>query len=160
MRQPLSPARPLLLLLCVALVPLLGCKTRKSPRQQIQEAIAAAEAAAEAKDLPALTDRLSKTYAGAGDLDRAAVVGLLRLQLLRAQSIHLLVLVPEIAIQAADRAAATVLVGMASTPIASAQELASASAALYRFELLFALEDGIWRVTSATWSPATAGDFL
>jgi hypothetical protein len=153
-------ARPGFVLAWLAVAVVSGCSGRKTPRQQIQEAIAAAEEAAEEKDLPALAEKLSKSYTGGGDLDRAAILGLLRLQFLRAQAIHLLVRVPAIHVQSEDRAEATVLVGMAATPIAAAQQLASLSADLYKFELDFAREEGAWRVVSARWSPAMPADFL
>ncbi len=137
-----------------------GCPSKKTPRQLIQETIAEAEVAAEEKDVSALRTLLSEKYAGAGELDRAGVVRLLQVHFLRAQDIHLLVRVPAIHVQGEDRAEATVLAAMASSPIAAPQQLAGLSAELMRFELQLALEDGKWKVLSATWSPASAGDFL
>jgi hypothetical protein len=150
-------ARPTLLLV---LVLLLGCKGRSTPRQLILEAVAAAERAAEEKDLAPIAARLSKDYAGSGDLDRAAVLDLLRLRFLQARSIHLLVRVPDVNLRGEDRAQAVVLVGMASAPIEGPAQLVSVRADVYRFELGFAREGGTWRVTSATWTPASPEDFL
>jgi hypothetical protein len=144
----------------IAFALLAGCKGRKSPRELIQAAIAAAEVAAEEKDVSTLAELLSPAYKDEANHERAEVLALLRLQFLRSQSIHLLVRVPAIHVQGPDRAEATVLVGMAGTPISAAQQLAALSADLYKFELSFALEEGKWRVLSASWSPASPGDFF
>jgi hypothetical protein len=144
----------------IALALLAGCKGRKSPRQLIQEAIVAAKEGAEEKDISGIAELLSPQYKDTNDQDRAAVLGMVRLQFLRAQSIYLFMRIPAIHVQGPDRAEATVLVAMASTPIAAATQLAGLSANLYKFELQFATEGGKWRVLTASWSPAQPGDFL
>jgi hypothetical protein len=143
----------------VAVAP--GCRGRKSAREQIQEAIAGAEKAAEEKDVGYLGDLVSRQYSDASGNDRAALLGVLRLQFLRTPSIHLLIRVPAIHIAGPARAEATVVAAMASTPIALPQQLAGLGADIYRFELVFAREDDDrWRVRSASWSPAAPGDLL
>jgi hypothetical protein len=138
-----------------------GCKSGKSPRDLINETIAAAETAAEEKDLGALKPLISERYSDAGGNDRAMLVRMLQLRFLQARSIHLLVRVPAIHLPAPDRAEATVLVGMASSPIAGPQQLADLSADVYRFELVLAQEgSATWRVVSATWSPAQPSEFF
>jgi hypothetical protein len=154
-------ASRLLVGVCLCAFLLTGCKGRKSARDLINEAIAGAEEAAEEKDLSRLKDVISERYSDASGNDRAMLVRMLQLRFLQARSIHLLVRVPAIHLPAPDRAEATVLVGMASSPIAGPQQLASLSADVYRFELVLAQEgSATWRVVSASWSPAQPSEFF
>jgi hypothetical protein len=49
---------------------------------------------------------------------------------------------------------------MASVPMESLPDLAKSQADVYRFDLSFADEDGIWRVRNATWAEASVKDLL
>jgi hypothetical protein len=145
----------------VALALMAGCRTRKSPEQQVRDVIAGAEAAVEDRDIGRLAGLVSNQYADGEDNDRAAVLALVRLQFIRFPAIHLLVRVTQLGISAPGRGEATVVVAMASLPMAAAADLARVSASLYRFDLVFAEESGgHWRVRSAAWSPGRAEDFL
>jgi hypothetical protein len=157
----MSAGRLLVVGVCLAFALLAGCKSRKSPRDQINETIAAAEQAAEEKDLGRLKELISERYSDAGGNDRAMLVRMLQLRFLQARAVHLLVRVPAIHLPTPDRAEATVLAGMASSPIAGPQQLANLSADVYRFELVLAREaPTTWRVVSASWSPAQPSELF
>jgi hypothetical protein len=140
-----------------------ACKRALTPEQQVRAAIAAAEKAAQEKDLRALGGFVSERY-NDGENDRPLVLGLVRLQFLRFPSIHLLVRVSAVEFPQPGEARAVAFVAMASLPIAAASDLSRMTAELYRFDLELAEEGnrgkGPWRVRSARWAPARPGDFL
>src|SRR5689334_17246354 len=103
-----------LLLLALLLAP--ACKRPLTPEQQVRAAIAAAEKAAEEKDLKRLGELISERYTD-GENDRALVMGLVRLQFLRFPSIHLLVRVASVTFPQPDEAQAVAFVAMAGLPI-------------------------------------------
>ncbi len=131
-----------------------------SPEAQLRALFAQAEEAAERKDIAVLRRLLSERYTDALGNDRRAVEGILRVQFVRNQSIHLFTRVATIALPAPGRAQATVYVAMAGWPITKADELVRLRADLYRFVFFLEKEGRDWRVLRAEWRPAELGDFL
>jgi hypothetical protein len=152
--------KPLLLALLL-LAP--ACKRALTPEEQVRAAIAAAEKAAEEKNLRALGEIVSERYSD-GENDRPLMLGLMRLQFLRFPSIHLLVRVASVTFPQPAEAHAVAFVAMAALPIPGAADLTRMTADLYRFDLELADEGtrgkGPWRVRSARWAPARPADFL
>jgi hypothetical protein len=143
------------------IVLLAGCRSRVTPEQQVRALIARAADAAEDKDVGTLAGLVSERFAGPEGADRASVLQMVRLELLRYPEIHVLVRVPAVELPQVGRARVTMLAALASLPLKSPADLARASADLYRFELELAEESkGQWRVTSATWAPVRPDDFL
>jgi hypothetical protein len=148
-------------LVTLAVVTLAGCRGKRlSPEQQVRSAIAGVERAVEEKDLKRVGRFVSERYRDKEGNDRQAVLGLLRLQVLRYPAIHLLVRVTGVELPGPKQARATVIAAMASLPIAAPADLPKASADLYRFELQLTEDDGEWRLESASWKPARPEDFL
>lgn len=146
------------------LAALLLCAACSSPRtsqeEQVRALIRNAAAAAERKDLGALRELVSERYADDQGQNKRGVEGLLRLQFLRNQSVHLYTRIQSVTLPMPDRARAAVLVAMAGVPIASEADLPALRADLHRFELDLQREDGAWRVARATWYRAELADFV
>jgi hypothetical protein len=148
--------------LAVALVALaLACGGEEdTPEAAVRRTLAAIESAAGERDPGAVAEQLSVQYADAQGNDRDAVRRIAAFHLLRNQSVHTLVRVREVALVEPGRAEAEALVAMAGTSIPDADVLATVRADLYRFLVaLHEEEPGVWRVTSASWHPATPEDF-
>lgn len=131
-----------------------------TPESRIREMVARAEHAAEARDVGALKEMVSETYADDRGNDKRGIRGLLALHLLRNRSVHLLVRIRDLAVSEPDTAKVTLLVAMAGRPIADVDALASIRADLYRFDLGLVREGEEWRVRRAAWRPLTPDDFL
>jgi hypothetical protein len=142
------------------LLPLAGCQKRESPEQQVRALIARAEAAAEARRAGELRGYLSEQYRDEEGRDKRALEAVIRLTVLRHESIHLLTRISEVSVPQAGRARAVVHVAMAGQPLASVGEIAPLNADLHRFELDFVQENGEWKVVSARWRRAEPADFL
>lgn len=119
-----------------------------------------AEQAAEQKDVRALRGYVSERYRDADGRDRRAIDGILRLYVLRNESIHLFTRIGSIALQQPSRAEVVIYVAMAGRPIHDASQLAPFRANLYRFDLGLVDEDSTWRVQRADWRPAEPRDFI
>jgi hypothetical protein len=147
------------LVVCLAL----ACR-RGTPEEQVRRTVAAAETAAEERNVRALARLISERYRDGAGNDRAAVLDLLRFQLLTRPSIHLLTRVRSVELLGKESntpasARVSLVAAMAAVPL-SPGDLARARADLQRFELTLVEERrGDWRVVSATWSPARVEDF-
>lgn len=131
----------------------------QTPEERVRAVLAAIEAAAEARDVAALKEHVSDTYRDAQGNDRRALAGVATMHFLQHDAVHLLTRVRAVELVRDGEAQALALVAMAGTPIESAEWLDSLRADLYRFEVTLREEDGAWRVTAASWSPATSEDF-
>jgi hypothetical protein len=132
-----------------------------TPEAAVRRTLAAIEEAAGARDVGAFVAHVAPDYADPHGNDRDAVRRIAAFHLLRNQAVHTLVRLREVAIVEPGHAQVDALVAMAGTEIPDAEVLASVRADLYRFALtLREAEPGVWRVTSATWHPATRDDFL
>lgn len=132
----------------------------ESPEQQIQELIGRLEMAAEAKELGVLRDAISDGYVDGHGYNKRSIEGLLRVYLLRNESIYLLTRVKSIEIQLEDHATVSVMVAMAGTPIASDDQLLTIDVDMHRFELTLQRRDDDWQVVAAQWRRASAEEFL
>jgi hypothetical protein len=127
---------------------------RGTPEQEIRELLAAAEAAAEARDLDELTRWISDDFIDEHGTDSAALRNMLRLVLLRHRDIHLLSRIDRLDLSAPDQAQVSLLLAMASRPFPEEAPLAL-NADLYRLELRLRDEgDGQWWLVGADWGPA------
>lgn len=148
--------------LALGTVVLLGtaCAPPEPPEAQVRALFDKARKAAEQKDLATLRRAVSERYADAHGNDRRTLEGILRVQFLRHESIHLFTRVSTVVFPEPERAEATVYVAMAGRPIAAAEALARLKADLYRFDFVLAKEGEDWRVIRADWRPAELGDFV
>jgi len=149
------------ILTATVLIVLAACSTeRASPEARVRALIQDSAVAAEKKEIGTLKGAVSQRYGDAEGRDKRAIEGILRYHLLRHQAIHLFTRTHSVTFPQPGQALATVYVAMAGQPIADAQALARLRADFYRFEFLWAEEDGAWRVARAEWRPAELADFL
>jgi hypothetical protein len=131
-----------------------------TPEAAVRRTLAAIEQAAGAKDPGAMVEHVSADYADPQGNDRDAVRRIAAFHLLRNQRVHTLVRLREVEIVEPGWAEVDALVAMAGTAIPDAEVLATVRADLYRFSVSLREEEpGTWRVTSATWHPASRDDF-
>jgi hypothetical protein len=138
---------------------LVACSADSPPEDRVRAVLAELEESAQARDAGEMKQHVSEAYSDGKGNDKRAVAQLVAFHLLRNQSVYLLTRVRSVEIAAPGQARAEVLVAMAGTPIAGPEALLGLRADLYRFDLGLAEEDGVWRVRSADWWPASAGDF-
>jgi hypothetical protein len=134
---------------------LAGCSPGPSPEDEIRAVAARAEEAAEARDALALRGLVADDYRDGRGNGAEEIRRYVHGYLLAHQSVHLLVRIVDIELQATDLARLRATVGMAGREAdgASAWDLA---ADVYDFDVTLAREDGDWRVIRADWQP-TAG---
>lgn len=149
----------LLLAATVALGP--GCtKKPPDPEAEIAALIARVEAAVEAGDLGEIKETLADDYADPKGNDKAALVGMVQLQLLRRRSIHVISKIDRIIVQPDARSATAVVFAAAgATPIAGLDALGDVRADLFELTLTLARPDDDWLVRAVRWKRAGAGDF-
>lgn len=149
-----------LLLSWIVVLTLAACSRESSPEAEIRELVARAATAAEERNVRDLRAMIADDYADDRGLDRKAVENLIRIHVLRQQSIHLFARVRGIEFPESDRALASVAVAMAGRPVARADDLVGLTADLYRFDLeLVRHGRSDWKVRRAAWEPARLEDF-
>jgi hypothetical protein len=131
----------------------------ETPEDRVRAAIAAMEEAAEARDAAALKEHVSESYSDPRGNDRQKLAGLATFHFMQNRSLHLLTSVRKVVVERPGEARAIAVVAMAGSPIPGPEALSGLRAELYYFDVELREEDGDWRVTRATWSPATIDDF-
>lgn len=127
---------------------LLAACSRTTPEQEVRAVIAAAESAAEERDLSGVMDLVSDRYSDAAGNDKAAIRALMQGFFIVNQSVHLLMRVEELEFPSEDLATARLTVGMLGRQ--SAEDWAFA-ADVYEFDVRLIRESDEWRLQSATW---------
>ncbi len=127
---------------------LAGCGTPDSPEARVRAVIAAAEQAAEARDVSAVMELVSPDYADADGRQAAELSRYLRGYFIANQSIHLLTRVDSLEFPARDVAELEVTVAMVGRE-AEAESAWDLAADVHSFRLTLMEKDGDWRVTRA-----------
>ncbi|HSX60996.1 MAG TPA: nuclear transport factor 2 family protein [Tahibacter sp.] len=139
--------RPILRLLAFCAMSALAACSRTPDEQRIRDAVAAMEAAVEARNPRDFMAYVADDFVGRdGGFDRAALHNLLRGQFLRNEAIGVVVGPVEITMQP-PRATAR----MSVTLTGGSGELLPERGAVYQVETGWKLVDGEWRCLSATW---------
>lgn len=122
-----------------------GCH-RTSAEQQVRDAVGRAAQAARDRDAGALDDLLSEDLATPGhDLDRARLLGLLRLARLRDERVSVLMGPVEIEPRGAR------MLARFTVTLGGGGRLIPEHLGVYRVESAWRREDGDWRCYSASW---------
>jgi len=142
-----APCRRILLLAAAAAA--FACSG--TPADPVEQLRAELESAAEARDAERFAERLSESFHGPRGLTRAEALATLRRYFAAYESVGLEVYGVEV-----DRDAATAEVRCVVEFAGRARQLAGLQgllppAAVYRFELGVAEENGVWRVGGASW---------
>ena len=140
-------------ILLVSALAVASCGGDTSPEEQVRAVVAEAEAAAEARDASALLGLIADDYRDGRGNGAEEIRRYVRGYLIAHQSVHLLVRIEEVELQATDVAhlrATVAMVGREAERTA-AWDLA---ADVQEFDVTLAREDGEWRVTRADWGTA------
>jgi endonuclease YncB( thermonuclease family) len=129
-----------------------GCGT-SDPEAELRALLAAAEQAAEAREIGFFDDLVGAGYRDSRGQDRAELLRMLRGYFLANQRIEIVSRVDEVALEGADAARAVVHAGLLGQR-SGAELLAGVDADLYRFELELVKDGGEWRIIGADVSRA------
>ncbi len=127
-----------------------GCSDPESPEQQIRSLISSAEVAAQDKQLGDLKDLVSDRYTDGRGNGKQQIVQMLRVYLLRHQSVHLYVHVESVEFPVPELASVNLVVGMAGRGVPEGSDW-RIKADLYDIKLELERDDDIWRVIAADW---------
>lgn len=131
-------------LVCV----LIGACSSSTPEEEVRKVFAAAESAAEERDLGGVMDLVSDRYSDPRGNDKAAIRAMMQGFFIVNQSVHLLMRVEELEFPSDSLATARLTVGMLGRQ--SSEDWAFA-ADVYEFDVRLVREGGDWRLQSATW---------
>jgi hypothetical protein len=124
------------------------------PEAEIRATLAAAQAAAEARDLGFFRDFVGSGYRDAEGNDREQLLNMLRGLFVTHQKIEIVSRIDEIRLEGADAARAVVHAGLAGRR-GGESLLGGLDADLYRFEAELVDVDGQWRMIGAKWNRGT-----
>ena len=103
---------------------------------------------------------IADDYSDAQGHDRKAMENLIRLHVLRHQSVHLFTRIRDIVLTDPDHATVSVAAALAGRPVASTDQLIGLNADLYRFDFtLIRRGRDDWQVLHAAWERAKLDDF-
>jgi len=134
----------------VLLVGATGC-SESDPERQIRERIAAAVAAAEARDTGFFRDLIAESFVDQRGNDRQSMLNLVRAQFFLNQRIDVISRVQTISLEGDDAARTVLAAGLVGSP-GSRIQLGETSGDLYRIELEWIKDGADWRVIGAEWS--------
>jgi hypothetical protein len=136
----------------LAAVVVAGCGT-SDPEAEIRAMLAAAEEAAEARDVGFFSDLVGPGYRDSRGQDRAELLLRLRGYFIANQRIEFVSRVDDVTLEGADAARAVVHAGLVGQR-SGAELLAGVDADLFRFELELINDGGGWQVIGADVSRA------
>ncbi|MFL6586180.1 MAG: nuclear transport factor 2 family protein [Luteimonas sp.] len=128
---------------------LAGC-SREAPEDAIRAQVVALQTAIEQRSASDVVDVLDEDFIGPQNMDRRAARQMAAVLMLRHQRIGVLTGPVDVALQGEDRA--TVRTRAALTG-GEGSALLPDSAQAWRIESGWRLRDGVWRITSLTWTP-------
>ncbi len=126
-----------------------SCSTN-DPVAEIRATLAAAEAAAEARDAGFFRDFVGAGYRDSRGNDREQLLNLVRGYFIAHQRIEIVSRIDEIRLEGSDAAHAVVHAGLAGQR-AGESLLGGVGADVYRFELELVDDGGEWRMIGAQW---------
>jgi hypothetical protein len=147
-------SRPGLALLAALVTVVAGCGESQTPEAMVRGVIAQGEQAAEARDLSAIMDLVAPAFEDGQGGGRDELKQYLRGYLVAHQAIHLLTKVESVEFPYRDMAKVSLTLGTLGRDSAAATAF-DLAADMYDVELDLALDDGEWRVTRASWRPAS-----
>ena len=143
-----------LALLAVLVTAVAGCGESQTPEAMVRGVIAQGELAAEARDLSGIMDLVAPAFEDGQGGGRDELKQYLRGYLVAHQAIHLLTKVESVEFPYRDMAKVSLTLGTLGRDSAAATAF-DLAADVYYVELELALDDGEWRVTRASWRPAS-----
>ena len=122
--------------------------SRTTPEDEVRAVLAAAESAAEERDVGGVMDLVSERYSDPAGNDKAEIRRLIQGFFIVNQSVHLLMRVEELEFPSDRLATAKLSVGVLGRQ--STEDWAFA-ADVYEFDVRLIKESDEWRLQSATW---------
>jgi hypothetical protein len=153
-RFPPQVLRVGIVMLAVLVTGIAGCGESQTPDAKVREVIAQGEQAAEARDLSGIMDLVAPSYQDGQGGGRDELKQYLRGYLVAHQAIHLLTRVESVEFPYRDMAKVSLTLGTLGRDAAAANAF-DLAADVYDVELELALDDGEWRITRASWRPAS-----
>jgi hypothetical protein len=136
-------------LLALGMSVIVGCRG-DDPATAIRETIAAAERAAESRDLGFYRDFIGAGYRDTHGNDREELLRLLRGLFITHSNVEIVNRIDDVTLQGADAARVTLSAGLVGQR-AGESLLGGVEGDLYRFELELVNDGGDWRVIGASW---------
>jgi len=139
---------------------LISCSKDNSPEKQIENFVNKGAYIAEQRDLVGIRDLVSKNYKDEKQRDHRAIVQIATAYIWRYKNIHIYTKIKNFHFPDSMKAELQLYVAMADLPILTAESLRDLKTRLYRFDLELDNEKGDWRISKASWWPATHEDFI
>lgn len=140
---------------------LVACKKKPpDPVREVELALHAMELAVEARDLGEIKSMMMDSYKDAEGQTKKNTVSLLQLQFLRRDSIHLLVRIQDIVIEAPERAKSEILVAAGATAVEDVSALEKVKAELLHVDITWTKDGDQWKVQRSKWRRANLVDWL
>jgi hypothetical protein len=153
-RFPPPAFRPGVVVFTALVMIVAGCGDSQTPDAEVRTVIAQGEQAAEARDLSGIMDLVAPSYGDGQGGGRDELKQYLRGYLVAHQAIHLLTKVESVEFPYRDMAKVSLTLGTLGRDAAAATAF-DLAADVYDVELELKLDDGEWRVTRASWRPAS-----
>jgi catechol 2,3-dioxygenase-like lactoylglutathione lyase family enzyme len=131
-----------------------------SPEGRIRAGVDSAVEAAKDRDVLGVRSFISESYRDDRNQGKDALGLLLSTHLKRPTFLHIFHRMKSLSVDPTGTAEAVIMVAFGAREIPGPESLVEVNADIYRLELTLADEEGIWRVTAASWSPGEASDFL
>lgn len=128
---------------------LAGC-SREVPEDAIRAQVVALQAAIEQRSASDVADVLDEDFIGPQNMDRRAARQMAAMLMLRHQRIGVLTGPVDVTLQGEDRATVSTRAALTG---GEGSALLPDSAQAWRIESGWRLRDGVWRITSLTWTP-------
>lgn len=128
----------------------LAACARPSPEQRLRDTMAGLQQAVEAREAGGIRALLADDFIGPQGMDRDGAVGMARIAFLRHRRVGVAIVGPlDVRMQPPDHASVRFDAGVTG----GSGGLLPDSARLYEVQTGWRLEDGEWRLTSASWEP-------
>ena len=136
-----------------------GCGS-EPPEVRLRRTIEAGRDVATSGDPRGLGRLVSDRYTDDEGRDRAELLRVVQGYLSYLDPVHVIYKEEKLRVTGRGRAEVTLLVAVASVPVAGLGDLQRISAETARVELVFEDERGDWKLVRARWSPASLSDWL
>lgn len=151
---------PKVCVLLLALFLLSACGPGDSPEEQVRQYVAAAEAAAETRNVGDLQELIAEQYQDDQGRTRGDIMAVAARYLYVNKNIHVLTRIEEASFPAPDQARLAVYAALTGQNVSDLDALLNMQADLYRFDLELQQTEGEWQLVRADWRPARGEDFF
>lgn len=128
--------------------------------QKLYQAIEELEKRFEERKLGRIVDYVSEKYQDEQGRKIKDIKRAIQIQLMRHKSLHVFSVVKEVRWSGDQNASVQITAAMGGKPMTSKSFLTAIRADMINFQVDFVLEDGVFKVKSASWTWASPSDFL